>query len=58
MDRLIVAFNKIDMLPDAKAHENQLKKIKTQLGGTKFGKNNALTIVETMAVPSNEQMAQ
>jgi translation initiation factor 2 gamma subunit (eIF-2gamma) len=50
MDKLIVAFNKTDLLRSEPAKlEAQLKKLQTQISRTKFG--DRATIVPVNAVP-------
>lgn len=50
MDKLIVAFNKTDLLRDEPAKlDAQLKKLQTQISRTKFG--DKATIVPVNAVP-------
>lgn len=56
MDKLIVAFNKIDLLKDDPPKlALQLKKLTMQISKTKFGPN--ATIVEVNAVPASEKEA-
>lgn len=53
MDKLLVAFNKVDLFKnDPKMHQSQLKKLQAQIGRTKFGVN--ATIIEVNAVPSSD----
>ena len=53
MDKLIVAFNKIDLLKsEPEKLKSQLKKLQMQISKTKFG--DKASIVEVNAVPSSD----
>jgi selenocysteine-specific elongation factor len=53
MDKLVVAFNKIDILEkEPEKLALQLKKLKMQIGRTKFGEN--ATVVPVNAVPASD----
>ena len=54
MDKLVVAFNKIDILQkEPEKLAQQLKKLKLQIGRTKFGEK--ATVVPVNSVPASDQ---
>lgn len=56
MDKLVVAFNKVDLLKDdPEKHKLQLKKLTMQISRTKFGDN--AKIIEVNAVPTSDKEA-
>ena len=56
MDKLLIAFNKVDLLrSDPKALEKQIKTLKTQISRSKFGPSTRIVPVSAFNAAAIEQ---